>query len=186
MSEPSSISTGIAARYATALFDLALETGAVDALDADADALAAAISESAELRDLMRSPVYGRDEAEAGIGAVADAMGLQALTGNALKLMAQNRRLFVVPGFVTALKDMIAEHKGEVTADVASAKALTAGQAKKLEDTLTGAVGKNVKLNVTVDEGLIGGLVVKVGSKMIDTSIRSQLNALKNTMKEVG
>ncbi|MEM8882205.1 MAG: F0F1 ATP synthase subunit delta, partial [Pseudomonadota bacterium] len=76
MSEPSSISTGIAARYATALFDLALETGAVDALDADADALAAAISESAELRDLMRSPVYGRDEAEAGIGAVADAMGL--------------------------------------------------------------------------------------------------------------
>ena len=100
-------------------------------------------------------------------------------------LMAEKRRLFVLPQ-LWKLREMIAEDKGEVTADVISAKALTKAQSEKLAKTLKASVGKDVKINATVDEGLIGGLVVKVGSKMIDTSIRSRLNSLQNAMKEVG
>jgi len=168
------------------MFDLASETGAIDALEADTGALEAALSDSADLRDLINSPIYSRDETEAAIGGVATAMSLNAMTGNTLRLMAQKRRLFVLPALLAELRARISEHKGEVTADVTSAKALTAEQSAKLAATLKAAVGKDVTLNATVDESLIGGLVVKVGSKMIDTSIRSKLNALQNSMKEVG
>ncbi len=186
MSEPASISTGIAARYATALFELAQEQGALDALEADVAALEAAMAESADLRDLIASPIYGRDETQAAIGGVADAMGLNAITGNTLRLMARKRRLFVVPALLRALRERIAEHKGEVTADVVSAKALTKGQSDKLRKALSASVGRDVRINATVDEALIGGLVVKVGSRMIDTSIRAKLDTLQNKMKEVG
>jgi len=186
VSETASISTGIASRYATAVFELATEDKALDALKADIDALDAALTESADLRDLVSSPVYSRGDMQAGIGAVAEAMGLGAMLGNTLKLMATKRRLFVAPQMIAVLRAMIADHKGEVTADVVSAKALTKTQSDKLAKVLKANVGKDVKLNATVDEALIGGLVVKVGSKMIDTSIRSKLNTLQNTMKEVG
>jgi len=186
VSEPASISTGIAARYATAMFELAQEGGALDALEADVAALEAAMADSADLRDLISSPIYGRDETQAAIGGVSDAMGLNAITGNTLRLMAQKRRLFVMPALLRALRERIAEHKGEVTADVLSAKALTQAQSDKLKKALSASVGREVQLNTAVDENLIGGLVVKVGSKMIDTSIRAKLNALQNTMKEVG
>jgi F-type H+-transporting ATPase subunit delta len=186
VSEPASISTGIASRYATAMFDLAEEEGALAALEADVATLEGALAESADLRDLITSPLYGRDASEAAIGKVAEAMGLNPITGNTLRLMAQKRRLFVLPALLRSLREMIAAHKGEVTADVVSAKALTDAQADKLAATLKAAVGRDVKLNATVDESLIGGLVVKVGSRMIDTSIRAKLNALQNTMKEVG
>ncbi len=186
MSEPASISTGIAARYATAMFELAQEGGALDALEADVSALKAAMAESADLSDLISSPIYGRDETQTAIGSVADAMGLNAVTGNTLRLMAQKRRLFVLPALLRELRKRIAEHKGEVTADVVSAKALTQAQSDKLQKALSASVGREVQLNTTVDESLIGGLVVKVGSKMIDTSIKSKLSALQNTMKEVG
>jgi F-type H+-transporting ATPase subunit delta len=99
VSEPASISTGIAARYATAMFELAQEGGALDALEADVAALEAALADSADLRDLISSPIYGRDETQAAIGGVADAMGLNAITANTLRLMAQKRRLFVCPRF---------------------------------------------------------------------------------------
>jgi F-type H+-transporting ATPase subunit delta len=186
VSEPASISTGIAARYATAMFELAQEGGALDALEADVATLEAAIADSDDLRDLISSPIYGRDETQAAIGGVADAMGLHAMTGNTLRLMAQKRRLFVLPALLRELRERIADYKGEVTADVVSAKALTQAQSDKLQKALSTSVGREVQLNATVDESLIGGLVVKVGSKMIDTSIRSKLNALQNTMKEVG
>lgn len=186
VSEPSSISSGIAQRYATALFDLSLEAGALDALETDADALGTAIDDSDALRDLLTSPIYSRDETEQGIAAIAAKMGLQPLTGNTLQLMAQNRRLFVVPALIDALRAKIAEYKGEVTAEVITAKPLTALQTGKLTTALKATADQEIKLNVTVDEDIIGGLIVKMGSKMIDTSIRSRLNALKNTMKEVG
>ena len=186
VSEPASISTGIAARYATAMFELATEAKALDALEADVFALEAVLADSADLSDLITSPIYSRDETEAAIGAVAAAMGLNDMTGNTLRLMAAKRRLFVVPALLRALRAQIAEHKGEVTADVISAKALTKTQSDKLAKALKASVGKDVNLNATVDESLIGGLVIKVGSKMIDSSIRSKLNALQNTMKEVG
>ncbi|MEX3016411.1 F0F1 ATP synthase subunit delta [Gymnodinialimonas hymeniacidonis] len=186
MSEPASISTGIAARYATAMFELASEEKALPALESDIDALDAALEGSADLRDLIHSPIYGREETAAAIGGVADKMGLNAITGNTLRLMASKRRLFVLPALLTELREKIADHKGEVTAEVTSAKALTKTQMDNLAKTLKASVGKSVNLKATVDESIIGGLVVKVGSKMIDTSIRSKLNALQNTMKEVG
>ncbi|MEJ6392395.1 F0F1 ATP synthase subunit delta [Gymnodinialimonas sp. 2305UL16-5] len=186
MSEPASISTGIAARYATAMFELATEGKALPALESDISNLEAALDDSADLRDLIQSPIYGRDETQAAIGGVADKMGLSAMTGNTLRLMASKRRLFVLPALLSELRARIAEHKGEVTAEVTSAKALTKTQLDKLAKTLKASVGKDVNLKTSVDDSIIGGLIVKVGSKMIDTSIRSKLNALQNTMKEVG
>lgn len=186
MSEPASISTGIAGRYATAVFDLAREGGQVAALEADVDALDAALKDSADLRDLISSPVYSREEQGRAIAAIGQRMALTQVVQNVLALMAQNRRLFVLPQLVAELRGRIAAEKGEVTADVTSATALTPAQAERLAQALSANVGKTVKINETVDQGLIGGLVVKVGSKMIDTSIRSKLAALQNTMKEVG
>ncbi len=186
MSEPASISTGIAARYATAMFEIASEGKALPALEKDVDALDAALAESADLRDLIHSPIYSREDMAAAIGGVADKMKLKPVTGNTLRLMASKRRLFVVPALIAELRARIADHKGEVTAEVTSAKALTKTQSDALVKSLKAQVGKDIKLKATVDESIIGGLVVKVGSKMIDTSIRSKLNALQNTMKEVG
>ena len=186
VSETASISTGIAARYATAMFDLAREENAIDALEADISATEAALADSADLRDLIASPIYTREQTEAAIGGVASAMGLGALIANTMRLMAQKRRLFVLPALLAELRSRIADHKGEITADVVSAKALTAAQSDALAAKLKAAVGKAITLNATVDESLIGGLIVKVGSKMIDTSIRSKLNALQSSMKEVG
>ena len=186
MSESASISSGIAERYATAVFEIVRENNAMDKLEANLEALSGALSQSADLRALITSPVYSRDEQGAAITAVARKMDLLPMVQNVLGLMAQKRRLFVVPAMVARLREMIAEAKGEITAEVTSAKALTATQEKKLAETLKASVGQDVKIKATVDESLLGGLVVKVGSKMIDTSIRSKLNSLQNAMKEVG
>ena len=186
MSEPASISTGIAGRYAKAIFELAREDGKLDALEADLGALEAALADSADFRDLIGSPIYSRDQQARAIKVLAGKMGLTAIVTDTLGLMAGNRRLFVLPQLVATLRGLIAEEKGEVTAEVTAASALSGAQQDKLAATLTKNVGKDVKINMSVDEGLIGGLIVKVGSKMIDTSIRSKLAALQNTMKEVG
>jgi len=186
VSESASISSGIAQRYATAIFEIAKENKRLDKLETNLSDLHTALGESADLRDLLKSPVLTRDEQAKAIKAIAKKMSLIPALQNALALMASKRRLFVVPQMVTQLQEMIAEEKGEVTADVVSAKALTDAQAKKLSETLKAKMGRDVKINASVDEALIGGLVVKVGSKMIDTSIRSKLNSLQNVMKEVG
>ncbi|RRH74783.1 F0F1 ATP synthase subunit delta [Falsigemmobacter faecalis] len=186
MSEPASISLGIASRYARALFDLAAEGGALQALEADVDALEAALAASADLREVITSPVLTREDQGRAIAAVAAKLNFSELTVHTLALMAQKRRLFTLPQLVLDLRARIADAKGEVTAEVASAVALTAEQSAQLAEVLQTTVGKTVKLKTTVDEALIGGLVVKVGSKMIDTSIRSKLAALQNAMKEVG
>ena len=182
MSEPTSISSGIASRYATAVFQLAKENKKLKQLEADVDVLQRALNESPDLQSLISSPLYSRSEMENAIVAVAEAMKLQPYMSNTLALMASKRRLFVLPSLLGALRSRIAKEKGEV----ASAKALTKTQATKLAKTLKAQLGSDVKIQATVDETLIGGIVVKVGSKMIDTSIRSKLNALQNTMKEVG
>ena len=186
VSEPASISTGIAARYATAVFELAKETKTVKAIEADVEALDATLADSADFSALIHSPVYSRGEQGAAIAAIADKMELSPVMANTLALMASKRRLFVLPQLTAALRNAIAEDKGEVTAEVVSAKALTKAQSDKLAKSLKASVGKTVNIKATVDESLIGGLVVKVGSKMIDTSIRSRLNSLQNAMKEVG
>ena len=186
VSEPASVSTGIAARYASALFDLAKDAKALKALEADTDALSAALAVSPALADMIASPVISRAEQSAAMAAIAAKMGLNTLTANTLALMADKRRLFVLPQLLAQLSALIADEKGEITADVTSATKLTAAQAKKLAETLKAKVGKTVKLNATVDESLIGGLIVKLGSTMIDTSVKARLAALQNAMKEVG
>jgi F-type H+-transporting ATPase subunit delta len=186
VSESASISSGIAARYASAVFELAKDGKALAKLETNVDDLAAALETSADLRDLISSPVYTRTMQGAAISAIAAKMNLEPVMANTLALMATKRRLFVIPQLIAQLRSLIAEEKGEVTADVVSATKLTKAQSDKLAKTLAANVGKDVKINATVDETLIGGLVVKVGSKMIDTSIRSKLNSLQNVMKEVG
>ncbi len=186
MSESASISTGIAARYATAVFELAKDGKDIASLETDIDTLDTAVAGSSAFRDLIHSPVYTREDQGNAIASIATKMGLSGTMTNTLKLMASKRRLFVLPQLVAALRGLIADEKGEVTADVRAATALSADQEQTLAATLKKSVGKDVKMKVTVDESLIGGLIVKVGSKMIDTSIASKLAALQNTMKEVG
>jgi F-type H+-transporting ATPase subunit delta len=186
VSEPASISLGIAARYASALFDLAKDDKALTALEADTTALSDALAASDELRAVIASPVISREDQGRAIAAIAAKLGVSPLMANTLALMADKRRLFVLPQFLTSLAHLIAEEKGEVTAEVTAARALTDAQSNKLAETLKARVGKTVKLNTTVDETLIGGLVVKLGSTMIDTSVKAKLAALQNAMKEVG
>ncbi len=189
MSETASITTGIAGRYATAVFSLAGEgadegRGGIDALSRDVDALSAALDESADLRSLISSPIYSRDAQGKAIAAVAAKMGLSDTMTNVLGLMASKRRLFVVPQMLATLRLRIAEARGEVTAEVISAKELTQTQLDKLAKSLSDKAGKNVKINGRIDESLIGGLIVKMGSQMIDTSVAAKLTALQNSMKE--
>jgi F-type H+-transporting ATPase subunit delta len=180
------MSTGVAARYAAAIFELAKEGKALAALESDIDALDAALAESADLRMMISSPLISREQQGEAIVAIAKKMNLSVLTTNSLALMASKHRLFVMPQLIAELRQMIAVEKGEVTAEVTSATPLTAAQTEKLIATLKARVGKDIKLKTTVDESLIGGLVVKLGSMMIDTSIRAKLAGLKNAMKEVG
>lgn len=186
MSETAGISTGIAQRYATAVFDIAKEGKSIKALESDVAALEAAMTDSADLRTLLTSPLYSREEQSAAITAIAKKMKLSDTTSNVLALLASKRRLFVMPQLLAVLQERLAEERGEVTAEVTTAKKLTKAQADKLAKTLKAQVGKTITIKETVDESIIGGLIVKVGSKMIDTSIASKLNALQNTMKEVG
>jgi F-type H+-transporting ATPase subunit delta len=186
VSEPASISSGIAARYATAVFELAKDASDLKNLESNVEDLGAALDASAELRDVISSPVYSRDDQANVVTAVAKKMKLMPIVSNTLALMASKRRLFVLPALVAQLRALIAEEKGEVTAEVISAKAMTKTQTDKLAKAIKSRIGKDVKIDATVDESLIGGLVVKVGSQMIDTSIRSKLSSLSNVMKEVG
>ena len=186
MSEPASISLSIASRYAQALFEIAKEENGLKALEADTDALGAALAASPELASMIASPVVARDEQASAMAAIAAKMGLSGVMANTIALMASNRRLFVLPQLVSDLRARIAAEKGEVTAEVTSATALSAEQSKALAASLKAKVGKDVKLHTTVDESLIGGLIVKLGSSMIDTSVKAKLAALQNVMKEVG
>jgi F-type H+-transporting ATPase subunit delta len=186
VAESISISTGIAARYATAVFQLAREDRAIDRLERDVDTLTQALRESSDFRDLIRSPIYSRAEQEAGVAALAGRMELADTTTRTLRLMATKRRLFVLPQFLTALRERIAEEKGEVTAEVVSATPLSDDQRHRLAETLKQQAERDVKINLSVDESLIGGLRVRLGSRMIDTSIRSKLDAMQNMMKEAG
>ncbi len=186
VSEPASISASIAGRYASAVFELSQESKSLAALESDVAALEAMIASSADLRDLISSPLYSRDAQRRALDGVAAKMGLGPVATNTLALLADKRRLFVLPHLLAALRARIADAKGEMTADITAAQALSDAQAKELVATLSKQSGKTVKLNVAVDESLIGGMIVKLGSKMIDTSVASKLASLQHAMKEVG
>ena len=186
MASSASLTSGVAGRYATALFELAKDGELLDEVERDLREIETIHANSADFREILANPVYTREEQGKALAAIAAAMGLGSTVTNTLGLMAKNRRLFVLPGLVAQVKALIAAHRGDVTAEVNAAKKLTREQTEALAKTLSASVGREVKLDVTVDESLIGGLVVKVGSRMIDTSIRSKLAKLQNVMKEVG
>ena len=176
--------SGMAGRYATALFDLADESNAIDAVAADLERFDALVAESPDLNRMVRSPVFSADEQLAALAAVLERAGIGGLTANFLKLITSNRRLFAVRDMVRAYREMVAKHKGEATAEVTVAEQLKDEHLSALRAALKSVSGKDVDLNVKVDPTIIGGLVVKLGSRMVDTSLRTKLNAIRHAMKE--
>jgi F-type H+-transporting ATPase subunit delta len=177
------IKASLAGRYASALFDLASEAGTVTAVESDLDKLAAALAESAELRALIRNPEVSRDQLARVVAGIGAHLGLADLTKNFLGVLAENRRVAELPAMIRAFHAIAAAQRGEVTAEVASAHALTDAQISALEQKLRAREGRTVKLRTSVDPDLLGGLVVTVGSKRIDGSIRTRLNTLAQAMK---
>lgn len=178
--------SGVASRYATALLELAEDQKAVDAVEKDLDSFEKLLGESADLRRLVQSPVFSADEQLKALSAILEKAGLKGLAANFLKLAAKNRRLFAVPGMISAFRAALAARRGETTAEVTSAAPLSDDQVEALKKALHESTGKTVKISAKVDPELIGGLIVKVGSRMIDTSLKTKLNSLKFAMKEVG
>jgi F-type H+-transporting ATPase subunit delta len=177
----------MAGRYATALFELALDLKSVDAVKADLDKFGAMIAESSDLLRLVRSPVFGAEEQAKALGAILDKAGITGLAGNFLKLVASNRRLFAVRDMIRDFRKLVARWKGEVSADVTVAERLSDTHLEALKTALRSVTGgKSIDLNVKVDPAIIGGLTVKLGSRMVDGSLRTKLNAIKHAMKEAG
>lgn len=176
----------MAGRYATALFELALDNNAIDAVRGDLDRFDGLISESSDLARLVRSPAFTAEEQTRALGAVLGQAGIGGLAGNFLKLVASNRRLFAVRDMIKAFRALVARHKGEVTAEVTVADALSDSRLAEIKAALNAATGKDVQVDVKIDPAIIGGLIVKLGSRMVDSSLRTRLNALKHAMKEVG
>jgi F-type H+-transporting ATPase subunit delta len=182
----SDTSSGVAGRYATALFELALEDNALDKVAADLNRFNEALDAFEDLRRLVKSPVFSADEQGRALAAILDQLRIEGLTKNFLLLVAKNRRLFAAPDMIRALRAMLARHRGETSASVIAASKLTEAQVTALKQALKAALGKEVMLEERVDPALLGGLVVKVGSRMVDSSLRTRLNTLKVAMKEVG
>jgi F-type H+-transporting ATPase subunit delta len=175
----------MAGRYATALFELALDAKSVDAVKADLEAFDRLIAESTDLKRLVRSPVFGADEQSRALAAVLEKAGIKGLAANFLRFVATNRRLFAVRDMIRDFRKLVARWKGEVSADVVVAERLSDNHLEALKGALKQVTGgKAVDLNVKVDPAIIGGLTVKLGSRMVDSSLRTKLNAIKHAMKE--
>lgn len=178
--------SGLAERYAAALFELADERRVLDPVAADLRALKAMIAESPDLVRLVRSPILSRDAQGRALAALAERAGLTPLVRDFLAVVARNRRLFAVPAMIEAYLQKLAARRGEVTAEVSAAQPLSEAQLQKLGDELRRALGRRVAVEVKVDRSLLGGLVVKVGSRMIDGSLKSRLARLQLAMKGLG
>lgn len=186
MSGEQPAATGLAGRYATALFELAQEQGKLDAVGSDLAQFEAMLNESEDFARLVRSPIVSRDDQVKAISALADKAGMDDLTKRFAGYIASQRRLFALADIIRAFNGLLAAHRGEVVAEVSSAKKLTQKQTAALEAALKKAIGSDVQVQATVDSSLIGGLIVKVGSRMIDGSLRTKLQGLKLAMKGVG
>jgi F-type H+-transporting ATPase subunit delta len=173
----------VAGRYALALFELARDSDALDAVAADLAGLQGLLDESADLRRVIRSPVISREDQGRALAAIGERAGFAELTTKFLGLLAEHRRLFVLPEIVKAYGAMLAEHKGEVAAELVSAVPLSEEEVAKVKDQLSGTVGKQITLSARVDPGLLGGLVVRVGSRMLDASLRTKLRQLELVLK---
>ena len=176
----------MAGRYAVALFELAKDQRQLEQVERDLASFQVMLDGSADLRRLVLSPVITADEQAKGLAAVLQMAGISGLTANFVMLIARNRRLFAASDMMKAFRALVARERGEVSAEVASAHALTPEQLQQLSDTLRTSIGKNVRIDTRVDPNLLAGLVVKVGSRMIDSSLRTKLNNLKVVMKGIG
>ena len=177
--------SGMAGRYAGALFELALDNKTVDAVRSDLDRFDGLIAESADLARLVRSPVFGADEQLRALSAILEKAGIGGIAANFLRVVTTNRRLFAVRDMIRAYRALVARHRGEVSAQITVAEPLNDNNVNALKDALkTVTGGKDIDLDVRVDPAIIGGLVVKVGSRMVDSSLRTKLNAIKFAMKE--
>jgi F-type H+-transporting ATPase subunit delta len=176
----------VAGRYASALFDLANEQSQLPGVEQELINLQRMLDESADLQRMVRSPVFSADEQSGALVAVLGKAGISGLTLNFVKLIARNRRLFALSDMIKGFRTLAARARGEVEADVSSAVALGDEQMAALKETLKASIGKDVRINAHVDPSLLGGLIVKVGSRMIDSSLRTKLATLKLRMKEVG
>ena len=176
----------MAGRYAGALFDVPKEQGKLAAVEQDLNGFKALLAESADLARFVRSPVLTEDDQAKALKAILAKMGVTDVTANFLQLLVKNRRLFAVSDMIKAFGALVARDKGQVSAEVASAHPLTPEQMASLTETLKSSVGKDVVVSASVDPSLIGGFVVKMGSRMIDSSIRTKLNSLKVAMKGTG
>jgi len=181
-SEDVSVSS-LAGRYATALFELAQESKSLDAVAADLARLQALVAGSADLARLIRSPVFSRDEQGRAIAAILSRLGVNPLTQKFVGLLAAKRRLFALAGIVAAFQALVAKQRGEMSAEVVSAQALKPAQVAALAATLKDALKRDVRVTQHVDPALLGGLVVKVGSRQIDSSLKSKLVRLERAMK---
>jgi F-type H+-transporting ATPase subunit delta len=177
------IQASLSGRYAVALFDLARDAQSLDSVADSLRALKAALAESPDFKNLINSPVLSRDASGKTIAAVASAIGTDALTTKFLGVLAQNRRLAQLPAIIRAYETLLSNHKGEARAEVTSAHPLDADQVAALARNLRARVGREVAIDAKVDPAILGGLVVKIGSQMIDSSIRTRLNTLAMAMK---
>ena len=178
--------SGVSGRYATALFELARDEKSVDAVLADLNKFDAMLADSEDLRRLVRSPVFSADSQSKALAAVLGKAEIAGIAANVLKVLTANRRLFAVADVIRAFRALVAKFKGEATADVTVAEALSDTNLDTLKVALKSVTGKDVALNVKVDPSIIGGLVVKLGSRMVDSSLRTKLNSIKHAMKEAG
>lgn len=178
--------SGVAQRYATALFELAEDSGAVDAVAASLNAFNGLIAESEDLRRLIESPAFTAEEQVGAIRAVLAKAGITGIAANFIGLVASKRRLFALPGMITAYKRLAAAAKGIVSAEVTLAEEPTSKRVDEIRTALKGVAGKDVDVSIKVDPALIGGLVVKMGSRMVDASLKTKLNSIRLAMKEVG
>ena len=178
--------SGVSGRYATALFELARDEKSIDAVNADLDKFDALLNESADLKRLVRSPVFAADTQSKALSVVLDKAGISGISANFLKVLTANRRLFAVSDVIRAFRALVAKFRGEASADVIVAEPLSEKNLDALKAALKSVSGKDVTLNVKVDPSIIGGLMVKLGSRMVDSSLRTKLNSIKHAMKEAG
>jgi F-type H+-transporting ATPase subunit delta len=180
------MTAGVAGRYASALFDLANEQNRLDEVDRDLGKFQGLLGQSPDLRRLVKSPAFAAQEQQRALGAVMDWAAIGATTGNFLKVVARNRRLFAAEDMIDTFRGLLARHRGELTAQVQSAVALTDQQLAALKAQLKSTFGKDVRLDAKVDPSLLGGLVVKIGSRMFDSSLRTKLGNLKVVLQGNG
>lgn len=186
MANSSSPASAVAQRYARSLYELASEAKAASRVESDLNSVQALLLSNPDLVRVINSPVVASNDQFNAVGKIAEKAGLGDLVRNFLRVIARNRRLSALPGMIEAFRAIAAEGRGEMSADVTSAHALSAAQQTELKAALKGVAGKDVSINVSVDPSLLGGLIVKMGSRQIDTSLQTKLNSLKLALKEVG